>query len=121
MAGKLVPLVVWPRFTTFAGGNMTEGYTTLPLDVSGYSQALFTVWRGPATVGFTMTSEESTDKVAWTTCAGSNTNGYDPGTGTEGIVTATLKKQWFRVRVVNPGNDNQVTCWAVGHLARRER
>lgn len=121
MAGKLAPLVVWPRFTTFSGGNMTEGFTTLPLDVSDYSQAVVTIWRGPTTVGFSMTCEESVDKVNWVVCAGTNTNAYDPGTDTEGIITATLKRQWFRARVANTGDENLVTCWAVGHLVRRER
>jgi hypothetical protein len=45
---------------------------------------------------------------------------YDPGSGTEGQQTATLKKRWFRVKITLTGTDPAVSCWALGFLEMRE-
>jgi hypothetical protein len=129
MAGKLVPLVVWPRFTAFAGRHV---YTTLPVDVSEFSRAILTCWRGPmgpdsdpASVSIGFTCQESIDQVNWSICAGTNASNYDPGEDAEGVVLATLTKRWFRVRAsftasATVQDEIRMTCWSVGHLERRE-
>jgi hypothetical protein len=124
MAGKLVPLVMLPRFSSFAGINE---FTTIPVDVTGYSRAILTCWRGPireptgATVGFTC--QESSDQETWVACAGTNTS-FDPGDGVEGVADATLKRRWFRVKLslsgTGPEHNVHVTGWSVGHLVQRE-
>jgi hypothetical protein len=63
--------------------------------------------------------QESTDQKDWTTCSGTSEN-WSPGAGTEGQVTAALKKRWFRVKALTTGTDPGVTCWVLGFLERRE-
>jgi hypothetical protein len=125
MAGTLVPVVMFPRYSSFAGRNL---YTTIPIDVTDYSRAILTCWRGPlkepVDAGMSFGCEESSDQETWVGCAGTNTS-FDPGDGTEGVADATLKRRWFRL-VLNLSSDAphqnllDVTCWAVGHLERRE-
>ena len=121
MAGQLTPLVLLPRYTTYAGQST---FVTLAMDVTDYSSALINVWRGKLigtdTPSILLTMQESSDQVNWTTCAGANVNGYDPGQETEGQSTPTLKKRWFRVQVVVGGTNPTVSCWAVGFLEQRE-
>jgi hypothetical protein len=66
-----------------------------------------------------VTLEESTDQQSWSTCTGTTAN-YDPGSGTEGQQTATLKKRWFRIKVTLGGTGPVATCWALGFLMMRE-
>jgi len=116
MAGTLVPLVLFPRFSSF-----TEGYfPTVPMDVSAYQKAIFTVWRGPTTSSgsFFLNCYESTDRVYWSLCTVSGSP--DPGPNAEGVLVAYLKKRWFRAEVQLDGGEAQVTCWAAGHLEMRE-
>jgi hypothetical protein len=118
MAGELVPLVMLPRYSMFAGAS-TE-FTTIAMDVTEYENAILNCWRGPLSGGgaFQMTFEESTDQVTWSTCAGTTAN-WDPGASTEAQVTAQLKKRWFRVKVNLTGTDPVVSCWVVGALEER--
>ena len=122
MAGEQVPLVMVPRFTTYAG---EATFATFPMDVTDYQAALLNVWRGDlvASTTFKVTAEESTDQAVWSTCSGTNCTNYDPGLETEGPMSATLKKRWFRLKVVlaqTTGNYPLATCWAVGFLEERE-
>ena len=125
MAGRLVPLVLLPRYTTLAGQPGGPGYyTTVPIEVDAYSRAILTVWRGKmrAATDFSFTCWESTDQVAWEECAGDNAEDFDPGAEAEGVVKATLTRRWLRLGVIVAGlADAQATCWAVGHLEERER
>jgi hypothetical protein len=126
MAGKLEPLVLLPRFSSFAGRSF---YTTPPLEVAAFAQAVVTVWRGilgPSGGGgqVEFTFLESSDGVVWTACGGTNASG-DPGEEAEYVARATLTKRWLRLRVnltsAAPQQNNlQLTCWAVGNLVRRE-
>ena len=126
MAGRLVPLVMYPRYSSFAGKHP---FTTVPLDVTGYSRAVLTCWRGPhnispGTGGVLFVCEESTDQQVWVTCAGTNVS-FDPGENTEGVASAELRRKWFRLKF-NVQADAleqdlaRVTCWSVGHLVARE-
>ena len=117
--GELVPLVLVPRYTSFVGAS---AFVTIAMDVTEYQSAILNVWRGKLTgttptVGLTF--QESSDQVNWTTCAGTNVNGYDPGQETEGQSTVTLGKKWFRVEVLLGGTTPAGTCWAVGFLEQR--
>ena len=127
MAGMLVPLVMLPRYSSFAGINDFTSFTTIPVDATDYSRAILTCWRGPlkeptgASMAFTC--QESSDQETWFTCAGTNVS-FDPGEGVEGVADATLKRRWFRMRVslsgTGPDHGGLVACWAVGHLVKRE-
>ena len=117
MAGELVPLVLIPRYTTFAGA---ETFTTIGMEVTDYEKALVNMWRGPLAGGgsFVATFEESTDGTTWSTCTGATPG--DPGEDTEVQYTPSLNKRWFRVKIVLTGTDPAVTVWALGFLQMRE-
>ncbi len=126
MDGELVPLVMLPRFTTYAGlADPTQGFTTIGMDVTQYEGAILNVWRGhivgTVTPGFTIWFEESTDQDRWTPCEGppGGARGNDPGENAEQQYDMRIKKRWFRIRVQLGGADNVVTCWAVGYLRER--
>ena len=123
MAGELAPLVMLPRYSVYSGEST---FTTIAMDVTDYQTAILNVWRGKLVTNttFAVTAEESTDQVTWSTCAGTNVAAYDPGQETEGQMSATLKKRWFRLKAVlaqSTGNYPLATCWAVGFLEQREQ
>jgi hypothetical protein len=120
MAGELVPLVMIPRFTTYAGVGT---YSTIAMEVTEYQSAILNVWRGPAVGTWGIRFEESTDGVGWADCTvtPSGTPPYDPTENTEIQYVATLRKRWFRVSAVLAGTNPVATCWAVGFLEQRER
>jgi len=117
MAGELVPLVLIPRYTTLAGAAT---FTTIGMEVTDYEAALVNVWRGPLSGGgtFAASFEESSDGVTWATCT--NGTGGDPGSETEVQYNPTLKRRWFRIKVVLTGTNPVVTLWALGFLQMRE-
>lgn len=127
MAGELVPLVMLPRYSTYAGATTLY---TIAMDVSEYERAILNVWRGPLPdeedCGFDMYFEESTDSIHWTPCSGytNSPNPVDPDANTEEQYVPDLKKRWFRIKLelttVDPYPFPIVTCWAVGFLERRE-
>jgi hypothetical protein len=118
MAGELVPLVLIPRYTTYAGN---DHFTTIGMDVTEYETAIVNVWCGDLVgTGGTVNLyfEESTDQNNWNVCYGVT----DPEaltTSTEEQFTPTLGKRWFRIRLVLPNADNVLTAWAVGFLQER--
>jgi hypothetical protein len=126
MAGTLVPLVVVPRYTSF----VRFGYfTTVPVDVTAFQRLILTAWRGKMQGGpspsFGLSCQESTDRVTWFDCAGTNVSGYDPAASAsvegEGVILATLTRRWFRMRIALGDNSGQVrvTTWVAGHGERR--
>ncbi len=123
MAGALTPLVLLPRFTTYAGrpGSGTVTFSTIAMDVTEYSSAIVNIWRGKlvGTVGtLKFNLQESTDQVNWTTCGGTTAD-FAPAENTETQYTATLTKRWFRITIELPNADNVLSCWAVGFLEER--
>jgi hypothetical protein len=122
MAGELVPLVMMPRYSVYSGETT---FTTIAMDVTDYQTAILNLWRGKLVTNTTLliSAEESTDQVTWATCTGGT--GVDPGVETEVQMTATLKKRWFRLKLVlgvSAGSPYPVaTCWAVGYLEQREQ
>jgi hypothetical protein len=127
MAGELVPLVMLPRYTTYAGLISGEYFTTMAIDVTQYQNAIVNVWRGliVGTAGsppIITKFEESTDQVSWTECAGSPDGSIIvyPAQNVEKQYTLTLTKRWFRMKVQLGHATNIVSCWAVGFLERRQ-
>ncbi len=119
MAGELVPLVMIPRYTTFAGA---ETYRTIWMDVTAYSAVILNVWRAPLVGGsptFAIGFEESTDQVIPSDCTVTPASTPDPGASDETQYVVTLKKRWFRV-TVTLNAQTVATCWAVGFLEERE-
>ncbi len=128
MAGELVPLVLLPRYTTYAGKVGSDFFTTIAMDVTQYESAIVNVWRGKivGTAGspaIIVKFEESTDQVSWTECDGSpdGTTITYPAENVEIQYTLTLKKRWFRIKVQLGDATNVVSCWAVGFLEERLR
>jgi len=126
MDSDLVPLVMIPRFTTYAGrASPFQYFATVGLEVSEYKSVMLNVWRGNVvgeiTPGFSIWFEESTDQDRWTHCQGmpGGPIGCDPGENDEEQYRFPVKKRWFRVRVQLGGRDNVVSCWAVGFLQLR--
>jgi len=133
-AGALVPCVMLPRFTTYAGKNL--GFETMPVEVTGFKRLIINYWRGPlvpaATGGtFTVSFQESTDGYTWANMTGTidggasgSLGGIAAGTLTavaEHQVVADFTKRWFRMLTsIDNGGDVTLTCWAVGFLETRE-
>lgn len=126
MLPEQVPVVLVPRSTTLAGAiGGSDGFTTVALDVTAFSRAVVTVWRGvvigdpppPMTDPFEIVFEESTDRVTWATCAGSPV--IQPVENVQLGCTVTLAKRWFRVRIVLAQANNVASCWVAGFLEKR--
>jgi len=126
MAGEVVPLVLLPRFTTYAGrpGSGSVAFATIAMDVTEYSSAIVNVWRGKiigtetGTPPVKFNMEQSSDQLNWTT-AGPSAD-FDPTENVEAQYTATLTKRWFRITVALGHASNVVSCWAVGFLEQRQ-
>ena len=121
MAGELVPLVLIPRFSTYAGE--ANYFSTIAMDVTEFQTAIVNVWRGPmvasgGTPAFKVTFQESTDQDSWSTC-GSTSADTAVAEDTETQFNADLKKRWFRMRVLLEGTNPVATAWAVGFLEER--
>ena len=125
MAGTLVPLVMFPRYSGFSWDDHSVVLSTVPIDVSDYQSAILTVWRGPVRSGVTfgISLEESTDQNTWTECDATQSQPYDPGSGDQGVQVATLAKRWLRASIQLGGaaSTHEATCWAIGHLERRQK
>ena len=121
MAGRLVPLVLIPRFSCYSG---PYSFKTIAMDVTDYKSAIVNVWRGAvtgsaATHPWTMAFEESTDQDNWSTCTGGPA-ADKPDATVESQYTLSLTKRWFRVNVTLDGSAPIITCWAVGFHEERE-
>jgi hypothetical protein len=119
MAGVFVPLVLIPRYTTYAGA--ATDFITIGMDVTDYESATVSFWRGPFVgtgVAITINFEESMDQLTWTVCTGGPY--LDPGAAIEGQFIPLISKRWFRIRVTVAGTNPVVTCWCIGFLEQRE-
>jgi hypothetical protein len=119
MAGNLVPLVLIPRFTTYAGPHE---FKTVGMDVTQFQNAIVSVWRGElggsGTPDVDFYLEESSDQETWTQCSGI-TQPFTPAVGLEVQYVVELRKRWFRIQVDLSGTGPIVTCWAAGFLEER--
>jgi hypothetical protein len=120
MAGELVPLVMAPRFSTYSS-SAGDAFTTIAMDVTEYEKAIVNFWMnlnmGTSPV-VTVTFQESTDQVNWTTCGGSASG--TPAGGVETQYIPTISKRWFRLHLSVTGTNVVFTCWAVGFLEERQ-
>jgi len=121
--GRVEPLVMIPRFTTYAGHNTgSDAFSSVPLDVSRFSNMTVTFWRGPLLLGggsptFSAQFESSHDADTWFAEGAAITT-----TSTISKVEIDLDRRWLRVTISlsgNPGDPMAITCWAVGSLEHR--
>ena len=124
MAGELVPLVMLPRYTTYAGTKPNIGFTTVGMDVTEFDAAILNIWRGAMLGGgsplFKVNCEESTDQNTWTICTGT-TEDTEVDEDEELQFNPELTKRWFRLRIEISGTAPVVSCWGVGFLVQRLR
>lgn len=115
--GHLVPLVMIPRFTSYFGTS--DEFKTVALDVSRYSSARLTLWRGDVLDSgtFKLYTETSHDGYTWFTDPSA---GYDTtGPGASKTIDVDFPRRYFRVRVKLTGGSPGVTCWCEGMLEYR--
>lgn len=124
MLGELVPLVMIPRFTSYVG---EASYTTVPMDISGFSGAALEFWRGQLAAkvqGATFNAylEEAFDlslpeAEAWTVL---DSTDVDDATA---VFKVAFTRRYFRIRIVLVADLTYgiaaITCWAAGNLERR--
>ncbi len=122
--GKLVRVVLFPRYTTFAAQGGTE-FETLPLDLAAFDTARITLWHAPmnGTVNPTTTFffDESTERNTWTNCEDTPFQGRVIGPDNEVVEAFPFRRKWFRLRVRIDGANPAVTCFAVGVFVKRQR
>ncbi|MGQ0612863.1 MAG: hypothetical protein ACT4PV_03840 [Planctomycetaceae bacterium] len=115
MAGKIVPIVLVGRFTTYAG---TSIFTTVPMDVSPFESIALSVWRGQllgTSPTFTVAFQQATDKLDW-----ASIESGDPGEAVEYQWIVQLQnKRWFRLRIALGGVGPIATCYANGYFVER--
>jgi hypothetical protein len=120
MAGKHVPVVFLPRFTTLVGGP--QNFYTAPMPISSYEGVTATFWQGPFVGGpaaCLLQYEESNDMETWFQCPGSPFP--LPGVVGEVTVSSTLTRAWFRLGIVQPVPATGFTCWVEGFFELREK
>lgn len=123
--GIAVPLVMVPRFTGYVGPGT---YATAPLDVSAYSAAHLTLWRGPL-VGDTGSGalfecwfETSHDALEWTRVFPPPLSPVITATDTSSVADVPVTRRWLRIVVRLTADTSDVvgiTCWASGLLEKR--
>ena len=118
MEPVVVPIVLIPRFTTFAGLN--TNFRTHAIAVTEYESIEVFVWRGDLDdPGWSVTFEveESMDQQTWTTVLSAS-----PSATTELRATGTLTKSYIRANFTMAGNSGDFpicTAYATGNLIRR--
>lgn len=123
MAGKSVPIVLVPRFTSYLGVGF---FYSIPVPVAAYDALVLDFWHGTITgtapVAMYLYVEESTDGNVWTPTAGPTLipSPYTPTPG-EDQFRQLLTKAWLRLGVELTGTNVGVTCWASGYLELREK
>ena len=123
MANLRDRIILFPRYTTFAGDR---DWTTLAINVTGYERGDVTIWIGdivgPTTPGLvSAVFQESTDQVHWATCGGTGSGTLTAGTET--TLKPEFTKAWMQFKIVidaGVGGDPVVSCYAVGYLERRK-
>lgn len=118
MAGSQIPLILIPRFTTFAGPEIYRG---LPLDVTAFSRLTLTIWSGfqPGTSPVvTMWLQGSFDRQKWDDITSPP---WAVAPGAEIDVANDLTAPWVRYVLSVAGAGSMLTCWAQGFAILRER
>ena len=118
LEGRLVPVILLPRFTTLAGGGIP--FRTFPIDIQAYEAIRLGLWRGPVMgvpcpMNFYL--EESQTREVWDVLGG---GGIQIAEEEETPIEVDLSKKWFRLTVVIEDRDSFATCWAQGFLVKRQ-
>ena len=121
MAGKSVPVVIVPRFTTYAGAG---SFDTEAIAVSRYASLGAVFWRAAllgagAGLAIAVAFEESNDGDSYSTCGGGPW--VIPAAGQESFMTVAFTKAWLRFRTILTGTNPVVTCRLAGAFELRER
>ncbi len=125
MKGEITPLVLIPRYSSFVG---EQEFTTVPLDVSAYTNISVLIWRGPlvgtssATPGspyFRLYFDHSNDCVEWHTMPPPPADGSDPGADQVVAATPSDMYRYVRCRVHIAGTGVAVSTWCSGFLEKR--
>ena len=122
--GKLVPIVLIPRFTSFVSVGT---YSSVAIDVSGYSGGTVVAWPGPvynsggAAPGLLVKIQDSEDGDHWFDIDNINLDSV-----TSGELDFALTRRWLRASTYlhNSGMTSDpigVTCWCTGSLESRLR
>lgn len=108
MQGQMVPVILLPRFTSFAGLGV---YETAPLEVTEYDRMVVVLGRNVVAIdAATVTFQDSHDGVEW----------FDLHTESGvGTVDVTLTRRWFRLTIELENDASYVTYWCAGQLRRR--
>jgi hypothetical protein len=121
MAGRSVPIVLIPKYTTYAGDGGT--FYTPPIPIGAYDTLVATIFGGkvvgPGGSACTLQCQESNDLTTWTDCSG-GTPTY-PGPFTPVQYSFTLEKGWLRFGVHINNASALVTLSVEGHLELREK
>ena len=117
MAGKRLPIVFAPRYTTYAGSG---DFPSVGIDVSPFDTIVLNVWRGVIVGGgsFNFKLQRSTDQTEWTTCAGWP---FAPGEGAESQLETSINDRYLRLVAVQDSMAQVTTCYAFGYFVRRVR
>lgn len=119
MAGLRVPVVLFPRYSTFLG---PMAFPTAFIPVAAYSSIYLEFWHGPITGGapITITFDESNDAQDLTSCGGGPWS-IPMGSG-QSPLSASLSKAWLRATLILAGGPSSgVTCYAQGFFELREK
>ena len=123
MVGQQTPLILVPRYTSYMGAY---DYVSAPVDVTPYSDASVTVWRGQllgtSSPAFKFYVQLSTDAITWTDfplhTQGMN-DWVDPGQDLTILTEFVCTHRWIRARVNLTGTAPAVSCWATGFVVNR--
>lgn len=121
MIGQLTPLILVPRFSSYMGA---ADFVSAPVDVTAYSDAYVTVWRGllvGSSPAFQFYVQTSTDAITWTDfdLRPGIAPWVDPGFDTALAISFPCMYRWIRAKVRLEGTSPAVTCWASGFVQNR--
>ena len=113
-AGEKVPMVFFPRFTTFVG-NTT--FSTTPIDMLGFSGFSVTAFRGKMTgtsPSISFEIQQSADLEDWHDLE----TAWNVPESTSETRVIIPSRRYVRMAVILGGSDPSVTCFAVGYADR---
>jgi hypothetical protein len=121
MIGQQRPLILIPRYTSYMGA---ADYVSAPIDVTAYSDASVTVWRGRllgTTPTFKFYIQLSTDAITWTDfdLDPGVAVWIDPGQDLTRARSIPLLYRFLRAKVTTAGTGVAVSCWATGLVVDR--
>lgn len=116
LTGEIVPIVLIPRFSTFAGAG--TAYPGIAIDVTDYDSGTVRAWRGPilgtSSPGLSLVIEHSSDGLNWSQLVAPSLASV-----TTVEVTLTLTRRFLRITATLSGTNPAVTLWCSGQLRKR--